>query len=331
MPAAYRMRYPCRRGPAPHSGDGSAMIVRSKLNWFRMIFAWRGSILPKILPRLTVILILGVVAVPAHQLLLSRLALDLNIQPFTLVGIALAIFLGFRNTVSYDRYWEARRLWGQLLNVVRALGRQALTQTQWAPDGAEARRFVLGLAAFSYALKHQLRRSDPAAELKDLLPAGVLPGVLAARFRPMAILLLLGQQLGQSRREDRVSEMMAHAMERNLDQLAEVVGGCERIQNTPIPMPYAVLLHRTVYVYCMLLPFGLASAIGWLTPLFAVFISYTFIALDAIADEIEEPFGVDPNDLPLNTLSLMIKSTLLEMLGDPLPPLPEIPRDYVLL
>ena len=307
------------------------MIVRSKLNWFRMIFAWRGSILPKILPRLTVILILGVVAVPAHQFLLSRLALDLNIQPFTLVGIALAIFLGFRNTVSYDRYWEARRLWGQLLNVARSLGRQALTETQWAPDGAEARRFVLGLAAFSYALKHQLRRSDPVAELKDLLPAEALPGVLAARFRPMAILLLLGQQLGQSRREGRVSEMMAHAMESNLNQLAEVVGGCERIQNTPIPMPYAVLLHRTVYVYCMLLPFGLAAAIGWLTPLFAVFISYTFIAVDAIAEEIEEPFGTDPNDLPLNTLTLTIKSTLLEMLGDPLPPLPEIPKDYILL
>lgn len=307
------------------------MIVRSKLHWFRMIFAWRGSVLPKIMPRLLVILALGLVAVPVHQLLLSRLALDLNIQPFTLVGIALAIFLGFRNTVSYERYWEARKLWGQLLNASRSLGRQALSATLWPQDGVEARRFVLALAAFAHALKHQLRHSDPAEELKDLLPAETLQQVLAARFRPVAILLSLGRQLGLARREGRISEAMALAMESNLNQLAEVVGGCERIQNTPIPMPYAVLLHRTVYVYCMLLPFGLAAAIGWLTPLFAVFISYTFIALDAIADEIEEPFGTDPNDLPLNTLTLIIRASLLEMLGDPLPPVPPLPKDFILL
>jgi len=141
----------------------------------------------------------------------------------------------------------------------------------------------------------------------------------------------LGRLVRLARREGQVSEAMALAMEGNLNQLSEVVGGCERIQNTPIPMPYAVLLHRTVYVYCMLLPFGLAAAIGWLTPLFAVFISYTFIALDAIADEIEEPFGTDPNDLPLNTLTLIIHASLLEMLGDPLPPVPPLPKDYILL
>ncbi len=307
------------------------MIVRPKLHWFRMIFVWRGSVLPKMLPRLGLILALGLVAVPVHRLVLSRLAFDLNIQPFTLVGISLAVFLGFRNTVSYERYWEARKLWGQLLNVSRSLARQALSATQWPPDGAETRGFVLTLAAFAHALKHQLRGSDPAPELKDLLPAPSLQRVLAARYRPVAILLLLGQQLGDGRRGGRISEMMALAMENNLNQLADVLGGCERIASTPIPLPYAVLLHRTVYGFCMALPFGLASTVGWLTPLFAVFISYTFIALDAIADEIEEPFGSDPNDLPLNTLTLGIKSSLLELLGDPLPPLPEIPRDFILL
>ena len=307
------------------------MIVRPKLHWFRMIFVWRGSVLPKMLPRLGLIMVLGLVAVPVHRLVLSRLAFDLNIQPFTLVGISLAVFLGFRNTVSYERYWEARKLWGQLLNVSRSLARQALSATQWPPDGAETRGFVLALAAFAHALKHQLRGSDPAPELKDLLPAPSLQRVLASRYRPVAILLLLGQQLGDARRGGQISEMMALAMEGNLNQLSEVVGGCERIASTPIPMPYAVLLHRTVYGFCMALPFGLASTVGWLTPLFAVFISYTFIALDAIADEIEEPFGSDPNDLPLNTLTLGIKSSLLELLGDPLPPLPEIPRDFILL
>ena len=307
------------------------MIVRPKLHWFRMIFVWHGSVLPKMLPRLTLILALGVVAVLTHQLLLAHLKFDLNIQPFTLVGVSLAIFLGFRNNVSYERYWEGRKLWGQLLNVSRSLARQALSATQWPRDGAEAREFVLTLAAFAYALKHQLRGSDPAAELRELLPAPWQARVMGARFRPVTILLLLGQQLGAARREGRISESMALAMEANLNQLSDVVGGCERIASTPIPLPYAVLLHRTVYGFCMALPFGLASAIGWLTPLFAVFISYTFIALDAIAEEIEEPFGSAPNDLPLNMMTLGIKSSLLEMLGDPLPAEPAVPKDYVLL
>ena len=325
------MRYPLRGRLVPQPEDRPAMIVRPKLHWFRMIFVWHGSVLPKMLPRLGLIMVLGLVAVPVHRLLLSRLAFDLNIQPFTLVGISLAVFLGFRNTVSYERYWEARKLWGQLLNVSRSLARQALSATQWPPEGAETRGFVLTLAAFAHALKHQLRGSDPAAELKELLPAPSLQGVLAARYRPVAILLLLGRQVGDARRGGQISEMMALAMENNLNQLADILGGCERIANTPIPLPYAVLLHRTVYGFCMALPFGLASTVGWLTPLFAVFISYTFIALDAIADEIEEPFGSDPNDLPLNTLTLGIKASLLELLGDPLPPEPAVPKDYVLL
>lgn len=103
------------------------MIIRPHLHWFRMLLAWRGSVLPQLLPRLFLIFAISIVAVAAHDHLLP-ISLNLNTTaPFSLIGIALAVFLGFRNNASYDRWWEARKLWGQLLNDARSLARQALT------------------------------------------------------------------------------------------------------------------------------------------------------------------------------------------------------------
>lgn len=98
-----------------------------------------------------------------------------------------------------------------------------------------------------------------------------------------------------------------------MNKLSDVVGGCERIASTPIPYTYSVLLHRTVYIYCFILPFGFVENLGWLTPFIIVFIAYTFVALEAIADELEDPFGKQPNDLALDTMSAMIENTLLEL------------------
>ena len=290
------------------------MIVRPKPHWFRMLFVWRGSVLKDLLPRLGLIVILSVVAVLAHQNVLGRWRFEISLQPFTLLGIALAIFLGFRNGVCYDRFWEARKLWGSILNASRALSRQALTLSSWSSD--DARRFVKGLSAFPHLLRHQLRDTDGLDDIRALVPSEWLDRLHAAHYRPAMLVLLLGEDLRNARRQGQLPEMLAPAMEANLDVLADIVGGCERILATPVPLGYSVLLHRTVYFYCALLPFGLAPAIGWLTPLFAAFVAYTFIALDVIADELEEPFGTDPNDLPLLGMSRTIADSLADLLGD---------------
>lgn len=118
------------------------------------------------------------------------------------------------------------------------------------------------------------------------------------------------------------------AFDHNLNQLSDIAGGCERIASTPIPFSYSILLHRTVYVYCFLLPFGLVDSIGWMMPVIVVFIGYAFMALDAIVAEIEEPFGTSPNDLGLNAMSHTIEIALLEMAGDDVPA-PEKNNDYM--
>lgn len=296
------------------------MIVRPRLHWLRMLFVLRGSVLPLILPRLLLIALLSTAVAATHGMV-GDWKLPLTPMPFTLLGLALAIFLGFRNNASYDRWWEARKLWGRLLVDGRNLTRQALTLI----DGpADRRAFVHLLIAFSRALRHQLRAVPEAqarTELAPLLTPGQLARVEQAAYRPATLLLLAAEWLRERRVAGELDTMRATAMETSLNGLSDVLGGCERIASTPLPFTYSVILHRTSYVYCLLLPFGLVDSIGYMTPLMATFVAYTFFALEELSHELEEPFGDSPNDLPLDALDRMIERALRDLLGEqPLPP-----------
>jgi putative membrane protein len=304
------------------------MIIRKNENWFRMLFIWKGSVLPKLLPRLILLLILST-GIVFFKGMLFYYKIPLNPAPFTLFGIALALFLGFRNNASYDRFWEARKLWGALLNNTRSLARQALTFSGYSPDSKEVKAFINYLIAFTYALKHQLRRTDATADLQKRLPAELALKINNANYKPVMLMKQMGLWVQKAKEQGQIDSILQSAFDNNLNELSDIVGGCERIASTPIPYTYRVLLHRTVYIYCFLLPFGFVDSLGWFTPLIVTFIAYTFVALEAIADEIEEPFGLEPNDLALNAMSLMIETTLLEMADMPLPAQP-VNRDYII-
>ena len=117
--------------------------------------------------------------------------------------------------------------------------------------------------------------------------------------------------------ESRIDGCLAAAVDATLSALVAASTACERIKTTPIPFSYTLLLHRTAYFYCFLLPFGLVDTIGFMTPFVVAIVAYTFFGLDALGDEIEEPFGLEPNDLPLDTLCRTIEINLLESLGEP--------------
>ncbi|MDB5109047.1 MAG: hypothetical protein JWR67_161 [Mucilaginibacter sp.] len=294
------------------------MIRRKKENWFKMLFIWEGSVLPQILPRLTLLLFTSI-SIVAFKGTLFHYNIHLNPAPFTLFGIALALFLGFRNNASYERFWEGRRLWGALLNDTRSLARQALTISGYDPDSKEVNTFINYLISFTYALKHQLRNTDASADLKERLSPLLHIKLSKAKYKPILIMKEMSVWVQNAKIDGRIDSIVQTAFDNNFDKLSDIVGGCERIASTPIPYTYRVLLHRTVYLYCFLLPFGFVESLGWFTPLIVVFIAYTFVALEAIADEIEEPFGTEPNDLALNEMTRMIENTLLEMAEKPLP------------
>lgn len=302
------------------------MIIRPRPHWLAILFARRGSVLPSILPQLGLVTALAVAITASHGVVFGWKT-PLTPMPFTLVGIALAIFLGFRNSASYDRYWEARKFWGQGLNECRTLTRQALSLMDGQVD---VRPFVYGQIAFIHALRGYLRRVPVERELAALLPAELLARLRDAHYPPTLILVWLGQWLHEQRRAGHLQAVLAAKMEDALSGLNQVQGGCERIVSSPIPFAYTVILYRTVGVYCLLLPFGLVDTLGWMTPLVTAFVSYTFFAQETLLSEIEEPFGNAENDLPLDALSITIERTLREMLGEAT--LPDMPaaKDFVL-
>ncbi|UOE49790.1 hypothetical protein MTO98_01720 [Mucilaginibacter sp. SMC90] len=289
------------------------MIIRKKPNWFRMLFVWRGSVLPKLLPRLSVLFLFTSLVVYSRPYL-DRYHGDLSTNIYTLFGIALAIFLGFRNTVSYDRFWEGRKLWGALLNDTRSLARQV---HNFIPNDekhtAEKIIFMKQMAAMVYALNHQLRYTDAMPELSKMLSSELTDKLKDAEYKPVIIMRELGAQINQWRRRGTIDTILQAAMDRNLANFSDVIGGCERIANTPIPFSYDVLLHRTIYIYCFLLPLGFADSLGWYAPFILTFVAYTFTALEAIADELEDPFGNMPNDLALDALSANIERSISEI------------------
>lgn len=307
------------------------MIVRPPQNWLRLLFVWNGSVLQAIIPQLVFMALLSLLAVHTDGRLFGE-KIPLNTAPFTLCGIALTIFLAFRNNVSYDRYWEARKLWGAALIACRTLASQALCYIPPdAADGAFDRNtFVRRIVAVSLALKHQLRNTASGPDMRRLLPGDEAIRLQSRPHLPMALLNDMRGELAALHRAGAITDAHLWLFDAQLDRLGEVTGSCERIASTPIPFAYSVLLHRTVYAYCMLLPFGLVDTIGLATPLIAVFVCYTLIALEAIASDIAEPFGVKPNNLALDVITRGIERSLMDLCGCELPEEVQPVRPYQL-
>lgn len=294
------------------------MIVRPHQHWFVRLFVWHGAVLSQILFRLGLNLAMAIAAVWSFQWY-EHLGIHLSTAPFSLLGIAIAIFLGFRNNASYARFTEARHLWGTLQITQRSLLRQLKGALPDDPQVVSACNQLM--MAYAWSLKHQLRQSDSRNDLQRLLPMEFQEQILKSPLRTGRILLCLGNLLSEQRRAGKISDMLWQGIDHNLNVLSDVLGGCDRIHNTPIPFAYSLILHRTVYLFCTLLPFGLVADLHYMTPLISVFVSYTFLALESLAEELEDPFGTQPNDLPLESICTAIEIQQKEM--DDHFPLPE--------
>ncbi|MEX9912437.1 bestrophin family protein [Providencia huaxiensis] len=294
------------------------MVIRPHQHWFFRLFDWHGSVLSKITFRLSLNIMISIVAVLSFQWY-ERLGIHLTIAPFSLLGIAIAIFLGFRNNACYSRLIEARTLWASLLNNQRNILRNI--KGLLPNDPVEQKEFANLLIAFGWSLKHELRKTSPIIDLYRLLPRAVFDEIIQSPFPTSRILLQIGLKVGELRDRKVISDVLFQAINKDINALSEVLGGCERISNTPIPFAYTLILQRTVYLFCSLLPFALVVDLHFMTPLVSVFISYTFLAWDALAEELEDPFGVAANDLPLNAICNSIERNALDMLDiQPLPP-----------
>jgi ion channel-forming bestrophin family protein len=312
------------------------MIVRDRPHGLHLFFVLRGSVLPHIAWELATCTTVALLITLTHGFV-YQWKITLTTVPFSLIGLALAIFLGFRNSAAYDRYWEARKLWGDLVHRARSLARQALTLPRLdAPaDPADARdprqRLVLRAIAFASALRHQLRGSPAQTDLQALLGAAEAQALAAAARPTQWLLCRMGEDVAGLVRAGWLDAQFAANMDQELSAMAAVAAGCERIQKTPLPFAYTLLLHRTAWMYCFLLPFGLVDTVGFMTPFVVAIVAYTFFGLDALGDEIEDPFGLADNHLPLDALCREIEISLRDTLGEAALPPPLAPVDSKLM
>ncbi|OON59991.1 bestrophin [Massilia sp. KIM] len=312
------------------------MIIRDRPSGLKLFLLLRGSVLPRILPTLVINVAIAILVTWSHGAM-GGLKITLTTIPFTLIGLPVAIFLGFRNNSAYDRFWEGRKLWGELVLRSRNLARQCLglidgPQPVNVSDGlGDLRvRMVLRAVAFSHALRDMLRERPLDPGLARLLPPEEYEALAHAPNRPDYLMQRMGQDLRASLKEGRIEACLAANIDATLSAMTGAAASCERIKNTPIPFSYTLLLHRTAYLYCFLLPFGLVDSIGFMTPLVCAIVAYTFFGLDALGDELEEPFGDEANDLPLDAICRAIERELRQALGDPDLPPPLAAHNYCL-
>ena len=320
--------------------------------------------------------------------------LDVPALPVSLLAATLGILLGFRNNSGYARWWEARTLWGGVVNQSRTFARQLLTflpatrdsafgtahdatpggaaagPVRWSADGldgavrdfdgaahmaveraahpapgpapaerladrvaarpgdavpavsAEARELVYAQIAFVHALRCHLRREDPIPAVAPFVPPAVADALRGEQNVPAALLSWIGTRLRgvfDGRRADDTFRLIA--LDRTLTELTTLLGGCERIKNTPIPLPYDWLPNVMVRLYLLILPLGMVADLGLVTPLVTAVIALLFLALDAIGRAIETPFDGGANDTPMTALCRTIEINLRQTLGErELPP-----------
>ena len=313
------------------------MIVRDRPSGFRLFFIFRGSVLSQIWGVLLVNIVLAILVTLSHGDIYSK-KITLTAIPFTLIGLPLAIFLGFRNNATYDRYCEGRKLWGEIVLQSRNFSRQCLSLIKHSEPisvdhGLEdvRARMIYRAIAFSHALRHLLRDTDASSDLKPLLVKNEWQQIAQATNIPDFLMRQMGSDLRFCMGEKRIDACLVASVDSTLSAMTAAAAACERIKSTPIPFSYTLMLHRTAYLYCFLLPFGLVDTLGFMTPFVVGIVAYTFFGLDALGDEIEEPFGTAPNDLALDAICRSIEINLRESVGDDHGLVQLAPIDYCLM
>ena len=308
------------------------MIVREKPNFFNLFFILHGSVAPRITPLIFFITLLSAMV----TYLLNRYPesfKDYSTAPFALLGVALSLFLGFRNNACYERWWEARRQWGQLVVDTRSIARQVMAYIDdEAESGAETKQRLVRLTiAYTHSLRHKLRNSDAWSDIEKYVSDNDAEELQKSKNLPDCLLRLMGRELTLCREKGLLPDILVHTIDERLTSVACIQASCERIHNTPLPFAYMLLVHRTAHIYCFMLPFGLGASLGMATPLVCAVVAYTLFGLDALSEELEAPFASSPNQLSLSAISRTIEIDLLEALGETDLPEPLKPRDYSLL
>ena len=303
------------------------MIIRDKSSSLSLLFAWSGTILPKVLWPLLIVVLMsaGVIYGTRHGVLQFA---EVPMIGLSIFGVILSIFLSFRNSASYERWWEGRKLWGALIANSRHISRDSQVLSL-----GDQKVFMYRVMLFAHLLRDRLRQQS-----QDFSHYQAHVDFSATEFSSLHqhlnasqyVLQRMQKDLVRLLHEEKISDIVYQGLTTHVVELGNIQAGCDRIASTPLPFAYSVLLHRAVYCFCLILPFSLSQSLGiWALCLVAV-IAYLFLGLDALSNELEEPFGLQQNDLALNAIVRLIEREMLTALGEPVPEAIAVERDNLM-
>ena len=236
--------------------------------------------------------------------------LEKLISVYSLVGFVISLLLVFRTNTAYDRWWEGRKKWGEVVNDTRniAVKLNVLTKNQEDQDF-----FSRMIPNFVFAMKEHLRKGIIWEEL-TLTKEEIL--ILENKSHvPLSIVKLLYQKIKDLYDKSEISGEEFIILDKNLNSLMDSCGACERIKNTPIPYSYSIFLKKFIFIYVVTLPLAFVTIFGYFSALIATFVFYILVSMEVLAEEIEDPFGIDDNDLPVDEIAIKIKSSVEEIFG----------------
>ncbi len=234
-----------------------------------------------------------------------------------ILGTVIGLLLAFRTNSSYDRWWEARTIWGAIVNDSRTWMRQLLEFTDGlSGNDATLRQLGYRQIAWCYALSRNLRGQDPLQDLRDLIPKSEMDTCQASQHVPNTLLLAQAVELRELYRQQHLEVYQFVELEKTLTRLTNSMGGCERIRNTPFPPSYSRMVDGLLYVFVFFLPFGLFNVPPAALLVTSLILALTFLAIDRVAIYLQDPFGNRPSDTPMLALSRTIEINLRQMPGE---------------
>lgn len=288
------------------------MIRYNPKNWYKLIFAMHKSDTMRILWK-------ELVYIAAFSLLLEYVvmhfsehhsALEKLISVYSLVGFVISLLLVFRTNTAYDRWWEGRKKWGGLVNDTRTL---AIKLESLVEDEETRNFFKRMIPNFAFAMKEHLRGGVVFEELE--LTAEERAILERKDHVPSAIVQMLYGRVEKLIRDGKITRESSLVIDTNLNALLDHLGACERIKNTPIPYSYMIFLKKFIVIYVGTLPLAFVSVFGYYSALISTFVFYVLVSMEVLAEEIEDPFGTDDNDLPTDGLSEKIRLNVREVFG----------------
>ena len=275
--------------------------------WVKTTFSYKSTVIPMVIKRVLMFPVFCLIILLMYKGYFGSILSDFSWNQIwipalghTLIGSALGLVLVFRNNASYDRFWEGRKQWGGIVNACRNFIRQARSY------GGEMESIAPLVIAFPFALKHQLRSESPSESIIKFLNAENTRLVMLHKNPSLAINFAMSNWINRMVKIGKVSELQAHRMEEQVAKLMDCQGACERILKTPVPFAHAIHVKQLLFIYLITLPFVLIPIVGWLSLPMVFVIAFGLLGIEEAGIEIEDPFGHDPNDLPLTNICEVI-------------------------